>query len=53
MALAVAKSQRVHAESFALRDGEHGGGVEAAAQENDGWWGRGVRIQRSDLGVEI
>src|ERR1700694_4633183 len=44
VALAISKTQRVHAEPFAFGDGQYGGRVEAAAQENDG--GREMRIQQ-------
>ena len=39
VALSIPKRQRVAIKPFGVRDGEGGGGIEAAAQEDDGFWG--------------
>src|SRR6202011_1374867 len=48
VALAVAESERVHGKTLMLRDCEHGGRIESAAEENDGGRssGGGGRFQR-------
>jgi hypothetical protein len=43
----------MHGEALVLRDCEHGGRIESAAEEEDGWWSSRVGFQRRSLYEEI
>src|ERR1700682_1945989 len=46
VALAVAEGECVHGVALVLRDGEHGGRIESAAEKEDGGRSSGGRFQR-------
>jgi hypothetical protein len=53
VALAVTEAECVHGEALVLRDREHGGRIESAAEQEDGGRSSGGRFQRRGLCEEI
>ena len=53
VALPVAEAECVHGEALVLRDCEHGGRIESAAEEQDGGRSSGGEISTQGLCAEI